>query len=717
MRVCRPHGSNGAACIRKGRRIFEKPLEIEAATRDGDHCSFEAGVSVLRSVFSTGLTATVLAASFTVALAVTPAVAEGSTAPAPAAAAVDRAPLAAFGALPSFEMVELSPSGGRLAFITVTGEQRTLVLLDVATRQQVGGVGIGQIKARDLKWIGEDRVMIITSSTQSIPSAGIIEQEVYSGQIYDPAKGEIIDIFKGSRGILPTLFHVPEVTGSADQPMVLARAYSHENRERLDLFRIDLANGRARLHEVMGLQVNDHVLDASGQSVARSEYDPRSHVWSLYLRRGGSFSQAWSTTAPLDAPYLVGLGLNGDSVIVAADRPGMNRDDSEKLNYFDVNLATGEWRPVRFDFTPQSLIFHPVTRRLIGASRASDSGRIYAFADPQANAMWARVQQVFAGRSPSLASWSDDFQQAVVHTIGEQDPGSYFMADFAAGSMIKVGAAYEGVNPGQVGAVTPLSYAAADGLEIHGYLTTPPGVTDPRGLPLVVLAHGGPASHDILTFDWWAQALASRGYAVLQANFRGSTGYGTAFTEAGYGEWGRKMQTDLSDGVRHLVDQGVVDPKRVCIVGGSYGGYAALAGPTLDAGVYRCAVSVAGVSDLRRMVDDEANSGVSRRDNYTTRYWNRFMGAERLGDRSLDERSPARLADQADAPILLIHGRDDTVVPIVQSRLMESALRRAGKPVEFVELAGEDHYLSREETRQRMLTETVRFLEANNPVD
>lgn len=668
---------------------------------------------MLRSVFN-GLTAAILAASLASSLISTSAQAESPAKPAVRAGPAD---LAAFGALPSFEMVEISPSGGRLAFITVAGEQRTLVLLDVATRQQIGGVGIGEIKVRDLEWIGEDRVMIVTSSTQSLPHLGIIEQEVFSGQIYDPAKNAIVDMFKGSRGILPMLVHVPEVSGSVEEPEVLARAYSYENPDRLDLFRIELATGRARLHEVMGLRVTDHVLDASGESVARSEYDPISHVWALYLRQGGTFREVWRTTAPLDAPYLVGLGMNGDSVIVAADRPEMNRDPSEKFNYFDVNLGTGVWRPVRFEFSPQGLLFHPQSKRMIGATRAGDEGRVYAFADPAADTLWARVRQAFAGRSPSLISWSDDFQQAVIHTLGERDPGSYFMADFAAGSMIKVGSAYEGVSADEVATIRPVTYSAGDGLEIHGYLTTPPGVSDPRGLPLVVLAHGGPASRDILGFDWWGQALASRGYAVLQANFRGSTGYGTEFLEAGYGEWGRKMQTDLSDGVRYLAEQGVIDPERVCIVGASYGGYAALAGPTLDPGVYRCAVSVAGVSDLRRMVDDEANSGVSRRDNSTTRYWNRFMGADGLGDRSLDQRSPAHLADRADAPILLIHGRDDTVVPIVQSRLMETALRRAGKAVEFVELTGEDHWLSRGETRQKMLNETVRFLETNNPVN
>lgn len=627
------------------------------------------------------------------------------------------APLSAYGALPSTELVEVSPSGDRLAFVTVTGEQRTLVVLDTASREQLGGVGIGDLKIRNLDWIGDEQVMIITSTTMSIPTAGIIEQEVYNAQIYDIAKRSIVDVFRGSRGILPVLFQLPRVVGDASDPIVLVRAYSHENRERLDLFRVDRTNGRVRLFEVMGINVLNQVLDADGRSVARSEFDARYNEWSLHLRDGSGFKQSWSVTAPIDRPYLVGLGINGDSVIVSADREGMNRNPDEKQNYFDVNLETGAWRAIRFDFRPDRLLFHPVSRRMIGAASQSNEGWTYAFVDPQADASWQRIQQAFAGRSPSLMSWSHDFQHVVVHTMGPRDPGSYYLADLQAGSLLRLGGAYDGVAADQVAPVRAIEYAAADGLKIPGYLTTPPGIDDPKGLPLVVLPHGGPEAHDIMTFDYWAQALASRGYAVLQPNFRGSSGHGVAFTEAGYGEWGRKMQTDLSDGVRYLAGQGVIDPKRACIVGGSYGGYAALAGVTLESGVYRCAVSVAGVSDLRRMVDDEANMGVSRRDNATTRYWNRFMGAERLGDRSLDDLSPARLADRVTAPVLLIHGRDDTVVPIVQSRLMESALRRSGKTVEFVELPGEDHYMSKEATRLRMLEATTQFLETHNPVN
>jgi dipeptidyl aminopeptidase/acylaminoacyl peptidase len=176
------------------------------------------------------------------------------------------------------------------------------------------------------------------------------------------------------------------------------------------------------------------------------------------------------------------------------------------------------------------------------------------------------------------------------------------------------------------------------------------------------------------------------------------------------------MQTDLSDGVRWLAGQGIADPARVCIVGASYGGYAALAGATIDPSAYRCAVSVAGVSDLRRMLEWEAQQG-PRRDNQVVRYWNRFMGVERANDPSLEALSPARLADEAGMPIMLLHGRDDTVVPMEQSRIMASALRAAGKPYEMIELEGEDHWLSRADTRLRMLTESLRFIEAHNPPD
>lgn len=619
-------------------------------------------------------------------------------------------PLEVYGALPALELVEPSPDGDRVALVTVAGADRALVIIDLRTSQLLGRIEVGLAKVRDLTWIGDGALMITTTTTQSVLDDGGRRGELALGQIYDIERRRLVSVLNNASGVAPILAGPAFVGNTPDGPAAFVQAYSFRDRH-LNLYRLDSSTGRPREAALLTENVNDVVLDAAGGLVARSTYDEVSGRWALAFAGARPGVEVWEATALLDPPALMGLGRDGRSVVVstpAADDDGANGDV-----LFEVDPA-GTRTPLPFERHPAFLLFHPATRVLIGGGFERDSTVDYVFFDPVAAQAWTDASAAFGDRRPRLVSWSADLQTVLIRTEGPGDAGSYHVVDLEQRSMNTLGQTYPAIPAEQVAPVRSIAYAAADGLEINGYLTTPPGVTDPRGLPLVVLAHGGPAARDRMGFDWWAQALASRGYAVLQANFRGSTGYGGDFVEAGYGEWGRKMQTDLSDGVRWLAEQGLIDRDKVCIVGASYGGYAALAGPTLDHGVYRCAVSVAGVSDLRRMVELEARDG-RRRNNESVRYWNRFMGADGPGDRSLDARSPARLAAGADAPILLIHGRDDTVVPIEQSRLMAQALRTAGKPVEFVELQGEDHWLSRADTRGRMLAETVRFLEQHNP--
>jgi acetyl esterase/lipase len=626
-----------------------------------------------------------------------------------------RAPLEAYGATPAIELIQLSPSGELIARITVTGETRAIAVTRIATGEDVFVGNISLIKVRDLRWIGEGRILVVTSQTRDIASLGVPRSELFFGQVLDLERQRVVQVLDRTPDVLAVLYGGASVRSTSDGDALFVRGVNVSN-DRIDLHRIDPRTGRGRSVAYMDRTTDDYVLDGEGEVIAMARYNEVTGRWSLRLPEGQGYRDAWSVDAPVDTPTFHGMGRTPRTIVIGADRPDLDSEDAGSEGsdvLFEVDVDTGAWSRLPFEHHPDFLVHHPLTRLLIGGGRAEEDGERYEFLDAQASRRWQSVERAFRGRAPRLVSWNDALSRVVVF-IDTGEAGQYQLVDFDRGEADILADAYPAIAPGQVGAVRSIRYDARDGLSIPGYLTLPPGVSEPSGLPLVVLAHGGPASRDVAGFDWWAQALASRGYAVLQANFRGSTGYSRAFLEAGYGEWGRKMQTDLSDGVRWLAGEGIIDPARVCIVGASYGGYAAMAGLTLDSDVYRCGVSVGGVSDLRRMVNWEARLD-RRKDNQNIRYWNRFMGAARLNDRALDDLSPAYLAASVDSPLLLIHGRDDTVVPIEQSRVMAEALRRADKPVEFVELPGEDHWLSRSATRRQMLVETVRFLEANNP--
>jgi dipeptidyl aminopeptidase/acylaminoacyl peptidase len=259
--------------------------------------------------------------------------------------------------------------------------------------------------------------------------------------------------------------------------------------------------------------------------------------------------------------------------------------------------------------------------------------------------------------------------------------------------------------------VTVVHYAARDGTAVTGYLTTPGNAPKGTKLPLVVYPHGGPELRDHLTFDPWVQYFAARGYAVFQPNFRGSDGFGRAFAASGYGEWGRKMQDDITDGVTHLATAGLVDPARACIVGASYGGYAALAGAALTPDLYKCAVSVSGISDLDDFIGWRRRHWGRDSEGYT--YWLKAIGDPDKDEQKLREVSPLQLVDRIKVPILLIHGADDEIVPIAQSRAMKKALDKSGRSTEFIEFEKEGHSYWSDENEMLALSSIDAFLWKN----
>ncbi|HEX2794269.1 MAG TPA: prolyl oligopeptidase family serine peptidase, partial [Croceicoccus sp.] len=399
---------------------------------------------------------------------------------------------------------------------------------------------------------------------------------------------------------------------------------------------------------------------------------------------------------------LVALGTRGDSVIY-----WLREAVDAEARWFEAPLAGGPVTEFMPDEEIWSTITDPASGRMIGY-RKKDRNIAPIFFDPARNEISKRVLSSLGGLNARLSSWSSDFSKLIIHTSGNGDSGSWYVVDTATMKTVKIGSEHPLIPAEAVGPIRNIAYKAKDGTELDGILTLPPDRAA-KNLPVMIFPHGGPSSHDIVDFDWWAQAFASRGYAVFQPNFRGSTNRNQAFRAMGNGEWGRKMQTDLSDGLAALAEKGIVDPKRACIMGASYGGYAALAGVTVQNGLYRCAISVAGVSDLKLLYNEENYmNGDSR--------MSRESLQQQLGDLNLlPDYSPNRLAAKADAPILLIHGTDDTVVPYSHSRKMVDALAKAGKPFEMIDLAAEDHFLSRAPTRLQMLQAAIAFAEKHNP--
>jgi dipeptidyl aminopeptidase/acylaminoacyl peptidase len=627
------------------------------------------------------------------------------------AAPSETPPLSVYGRLPNVEQMEISPDGKMLAIAVTDGENRMLTIREAAEGgKMIAAMKFDRTKLRGVQWAGMDHVLITISTTAQPHGLSGPAREYLMAFDYNLITKSQRLLMSSEKDAMNVVLETPDVR------FIDGLTYAFVEGVHFDdgmgenaLYRVNLKNGATRILDGGGtVQTDDWLVSPEGQPLAQSLYDQKTGEWSMKVRGERGWLTAEKAVSKMGSRGLAGLGRDGRSVLV-----WMEDEEDEDKTVLREYALDGSHVVIPDSAKFDSLIHAPDGSHLVGAfSRVLDERR-YIFFDAKLQASWNAVVKAFPGDQVSLASWSDNKRQLVVEVDSPTMGLAYALVDLDAKSARFLSDVYQGLTAEGVSERRPIKYKAADGLEITGYLTLPRG-KDAKNLPLVVLPHGGPEGRDTLSFDWWSQALASRGYAVLQPNFRGSEGFGWPFVKAGFGQWGKAMQTDLSDGVRHLAKQGVIDPKRVCIVGASYGGYAALAGATLDKGVYRCAASVAGPADLKRMLTD-SNKLYSSGNNSTIRYWLRFMGADGVKDPDLAALSPAKLADKVEVPILLIHGKDDTVVPYVQSTLMADALKKAGKPVELVTLPSEDHWLSRGATRLQMLTSVVDFLEKNNP--
>lgn len=629
-------------------------------------------------------------------------------------------PAAAFGTVPSFEHVSMSPDGALLAMDHNTPAGSRVIFFKLGQSAPMRVLNLtGGTKLWGITWADADTALLevsVTSQLSRTRSGARSRYELYRFLAVDAAGGDPrMLLFDDSQDYITGARLLPVSPRRKDTVSIVTWDFSltkradtigtrlnndgHEDGWVMALFDVDTNTGKGRVVDQGTPYTSQWLVDPDGAPVARVEWNQQEQRSSVLVRDGNSWRTILATKGE-GSLWLAGLSPDGRSLI------GIGNNGTDRSRAWALPM---DGSPPTVAFEDPSLeiangAIDPSTGRVIGYWTAGPEGRI-VYLDPERAAMTKALEKAFPDRWVEIVDRSTDGQRLLIRTESESAPAVYYLLDRSTHRADIVGETYAALADVELGQVRTITYPARDGTPIPAFLTLPPGKPD-RNLPLVVLVHGGPESHDSGGFDWWAQFLASRGYAVLQPQFRGSTGYGDAHRLAGYGQWGALMQDDVSDGVRYLTGNGTADAKRVCIMGASYGGYAALAGATLTPDLYACAVSVNGVSDLPRMIGDtKARSGG---ESDVLAYWKDHIGSPY--DPKVIAASPARSAAKAQAPILLIYGTNDTVVPPRQTTLMAEALKDTGKPHELVALPGEDHWLKTSATRTAVLEQIEAFL-------
>jgi dipeptidyl aminopeptidase/acylaminoacyl peptidase len=627
----------------------------------------------------------------------------GPAHPQPAQAPPALIPAEAFGALPFFTAPEISPDGTHLVAGSVSDGRKAVVLADL-TRPDYALARIDLSDKFEMlwaRWAGNRRVLMSL----------LIPTRLYGAEI-KTSRLFLFDL--ATRKVHPLDGKIGGVDGD-------------------DVIHVDPQGHYILVSAQRSIFQTPAVLHVDLDTLqAKQLVKPYPGVWSWYADRDGTVRAGLGSEGGRWWLFYRESAQSGFKKIGAGRRAeNESLTEVEKLlpvagsdkGYAIANKATGRYGVYRYDFVTDALGeavfehpevdvdgvgFSPRTGDPDSVSYADDRDRV-AWLDPAMKAIQARLDRLLPGAVNRIVSRDSADRRMVVWSGGASDPGTYYVFDRSKGELRELARPYAALDGKPLAPVRPVRYPARDGLSVPAYLTLPLG-RPAKGLPLVVMPHGGPFIRDKWAYEPWAQFLANRGYAVLQPNFRGSTGYGKAFVEAASGQFGRKMQDDLDDGVRWLVGRGIADPARVCIMGASYGGYAAMWAAVRNPDIYRCAISYAGISDVGAMLRFDRSQWIAQR--YYRDWRDRIRGD---GGFDLARVSPIARAAEIRIPLLIAHGRKDGNVPFTQSKRLHEALLRAKVPHDFVVYPDEGHGFSRVENSVDFLKRIERFLARHNP--
>lgn len=623
-------------------------------------------------------------------------------------------PVSTFAHLANARMVKVSPTGKYLSMLREIKGQTHIVVQGLDDKDLMRVVPPNEkFDLTWYEWVNEDWIIFAIRADSFLNGTPIVSTRLLS---FDIANNKLQAIIRPSNrsgtGTRLAKYADPQIQDRVvdiikDEPFHIMVSIDGDWDGESELRKVDIRDGKFK----------DEYPDKRG--VQHWEFD---HMGNL--RMGWGYDVQTNVDTPRYFYFTPGTNNINSYENYQAYQNGMMplayTDDLHKVimqqNYSDrtsriirYDMAADKIDEVLYDnenYSNDGIIYAPTTGsgingRPIGYSYTKDMPE-YVIWDKKWAKLYRTIDKIFPNKHNYIASAAENMRTLIILSSSDTDPGTYYYWNRDTKELSELLQVNPEITPEQLAPMQRHDYKARDGLDIPAYLTLPLGQKAEK-LPLVVMPHGGPHARDMKSYDYFTQFLANRGYAVFQPNFRGSSGYAQSFESAGRRNWGLTMQDDVTDGVQALIDQGIADPKRICIIGASYGGYAALMGAIKTPDMFQCAASINGVTNLLSLINhDKKFIGGD--------YWTQSIGIRSEDSKQLTETSPARNADKIKIPILLIQFEDDRRVPLSQAEMMEEALEDADVPYVYKEYDHGGHSLITQEARLNVLTDLETFL-------
>ncbi len=626
-------------------------------------------------------------------------------------------PVSAYAQLPAFYDAALSPNGRDLAVIMENNGAYIVRVINVAdksdSRMRASAIGEG-VRPQWIKWVNNDRLLLSVGTTQFIENTIVNMDFLYtmSADMTDvdilikPEKKRAGNSRIGSDTTGTRQFNSEVIDFLPDEPNYILMAFSDKKAWAPDVQKVNVATGTYKSLRGGSANIQHWISDLTGDVRVGQGRADVGDDFTLTIK--DATSGDWKSEK--DYPGIsadenvVGFTENPDEMIVA------KYNGKNTLGLFIYDLSKKAFTRTLFQddkYDVSDIIISADGKRVIGAEFIADATETVFF-DPAAKARMEKIEAAFAGYTLRFIDETPDGNKVVLKAYAPDVPASLILFDVPSGTWTNLGSDYPALRGVTQAHVQPVTYTARDGVKIPSYVTLPQKVLESgqiKDVPFIILPHGGPTARDTASFDYLAQFLASRGYGVLQMNFRGSEGYGREFKDAGRKSW-VAMQEDVTDGAEWLLEKGYADKDRLCIMGWSYGGYSALMGAVKHSDMYACAISIAGVTDIGALRED----------------WEKYRFGDRMANAILEEgfgsaeemriNSPVKRAGEISIPVFLAHGTKDVNVHIDHFQAMESALKK-NKGVVAIELMDADHSVTDGPNRLKLMEAIDKFLAKN----